>query len=414
MQVPIELVLQEPAHLRRPVFVLLHHQRRVLREGLIEHGHALHVGADQLMRPPLVRHLVRRHVEHVVDVIGIAQVRNKADGLGEWHGIGETLGKLLVVRKLQHPHLAELKRRIHLAEMCQRLLHRLEHAIDVVGVLRVVVDLQCRAIPAIAPDRVARRLERKVIEDRLVHLVVEVVPPVLSPLLVEIAGRQCDLIGAGRDGRLKRHPVGVATHQTVAIGSRVVDLRHPRHGSKAVLAPVVAVLELTALVVAEVREHGVVDERAVLDHVRVGRRIAEAATFELQLEVEIHRRTGSERRLQLVDREAVHLIVTDEVVRRKIECQHLHLDRQQDVQVADRDRGLVGERVVTAYIHASFARVDVDVGAHVGYSRLRHVLVRAIAALVVGLLFLGQVARNVAVDDVGVVEDEAAKSDETG
>jgi hypothetical protein len=57
-QVAVQLVLQELADARLAVGLLHDDQGRVLGQGLGERGVALHVGADDLVGPPLVRQLV--------------------------------------------------------------------------------------------------------------------------------------------------------------------------------------------------------------------------------------------------------------------------------------------------------------------------------------------------------------------
>ena len=51
-----------------PVHVLHHHGGRVLGQRLREHGVALLVGADHLVRPPLVPQLVGADIGHHVDL----------------------------------------------------------------------------------------------------------------------------------------------------------------------------------------------------------------------------------------------------------------------------------------------------------------------------------------------------------
>jgi hypothetical protein len=55
--------------LLEPKLLLHRHQRRVLGQAFRQHGGAAAVGADQLVRPPLVPDFVRGDVERVVDVL---------------------------------------------------------------------------------------------------------------------------------------------------------------------------------------------------------------------------------------------------------------------------------------------------------------------------------------------------------
>ena len=110
-QVAIQFGLQELAHLPATVFLLHHHQCRVLGQRLGQHRCTLHVGADHLVRPPLVRDLVRGHVEHVVDVLLVTQVGDEADRLRVGNRVGEGLGKRAVAGELDDPDLLVLVRR---------------------------------------------------------------------------------------------------------------------------------------------------------------------------------------------------------------------------------------------------------------------------------------------------------------
>ena len=71
-QVAVQFLLQEAADLLLPVHLLHDHQRRILGKGLGQHGHTLLVRADDLVRPPLVRELVRTDIGHIVDLGRVA------------------------------------------------------------------------------------------------------------------------------------------------------------------------------------------------------------------------------------------------------------------------------------------------------------------------------------------------------
>ena len=94
-EVAVELVLEEPPHLRVAVLLLQHHQRRVLGEALGDELGALDVRRHHLVRPPLVRDLVRGDEVRIVDVRGVAVVDlgGEADGLVEGHRVGKRRGE---------------------------------------------------------------------------------------------------------------------------------------------------------------------------------------------------------------------------------------------------------------------------------------------------------------------------------
>ena len=70
----------------------------------------MHVAADDLMRPPLVRHLVRRHVVGVVDVLRVVRVDlgDEADRLRVGDRVRERLREPLITRELEDADLPVL------------------------------------------------------------------------------------------------------------------------------------------------------------------------------------------------------------------------------------------------------------------------------------------------------------------
>src|SRR5688572_15722614 len=70
---------------------------------------AVYVGRDLLVPPPLVRDLVRRHEERVVDVVA-PHVGDEADRLAVGDGVVEALREGGVARELEDAELAVLVR----------------------------------------------------------------------------------------------------------------------------------------------------------------------------------------------------------------------------------------------------------------------------------------------------------------
>ena len=158
-QVVVELVLQESVHLLGTVFLLHHHQRRVLRHRLHQECRALHVAANHLVSPPLVCHLVRGDIERVVEGIFVVLVKtgDEADRLRERHGVGERLCELLIARELENAHLAVLVRAERGLEIVEGLLDRVDHPVDVVVVSGVMVDLNRNVTVTVALDLILGR-----------------------------------------------------------------------------------------------------------------------------------------------------------------------------------------------------------------------------------------------------------------
>ena len=86
----------------------------------------------------------------------------------------------------------------------QRLLHGVEHARHVAAVLGMVMDGELDAVPLVARDRVAGRHHRPEIQDRRSVRSERLATAPGAPFALEIARRERNLIGAGRDGGEKR------------------------------------------------------------------------------------------------------------------------------------------------------------------------------------------------------------------
>ena len=199
----------------------------------------------------------------------------------------------------------------------------------------------------------------------------------------------------------------------------VVEVRHPRPRRQALLAPVAVGRELGGRVVAEARDQrrlgreAGVQERAVGEHRRVGAVVAEAARTVREVEAELGRRAGRERRLERVVVPAQRRHRLDEPRRHgERHARDARLARVVHVQVADRRVAAVGERQRPRDARALLVREDV--GAHVDRRdlRLRCAVVRLEAPLVVGLQPLARGARAEVVDDVRVVGDPRARAGE--
>ena len=100
---------------------------------------------------------------------------------------GQRLREARVARELDDAHLAVLVGAERVGEVVERLLHRVDHARDVVGVPGVVVDLDRDVVPAVARHLPVAREVGEEAEDRPVHLVVEVAAAALGPLALEVA-----------------------------------------------------------------------------------------------------------------------------------------------------------------------------------------------------------------------------------
>ena len=335
----VVLQLQELAHVGAAVFLLHHHQRTVLAHALAQQRAALHVGADHLVRPPLVPHLVGHHIEHHVDVALRAQVGDEADALAVGHGAREGLREAEVARELQDAHLSMAVGAEVLRVVGQRLLHAGDHARHVHAVLVVVVHLHVhgsatsRRGPLFAGHFVAGAQEAVEVLRGVVQRVLEVVAPVLGPLLAQGPGCDGDLVSGGADVRAHVHPVAVG-HQVGVLpqGGVLAQRGHAFLGRQVVLAPVVAVAQFRAGVVADPRHQvSVVEEAAVVHQLDEGDAVLEALGGVAPAHGEGQLGPGRQGRVQPVDPVVEVLVVEDQLPARQVDLQ-VHIIRQEQVQ----------------------------------------------------------------------------------
>src|SRR3546814_1984588 len=132
----------------------------------------------------------------------------------------------------------------------------------------------------------------------------DLIAAVLRPLALQVARRERDLPGGLRDRSREVHPCRAAGNVVVFPLRTVVDRRHPRPLDQLVLLAIVAVLQLPARVVADLRECGeVVEEGAVVDHRGVAAVEREAVRTRRVAELQVHcrarcgwRRSGASAR----------------------------------------------------------------------------------------------------------------------
>ena len=150
-QIPIELVREELLQCSSPRLFLHQRERRVVREPFGEPGRPLHVSTDQLMPPPLVRHLVCCHVERQIQIaIAIPSAEDESNTLGKWNGIRECLRELRIARKLDDANLPELIGTEVGSEVIERGLHRGHHAVEVILVAGMIINLELDAFVLLA------------------------------------------------------------------------------------------------------------------------------------------------------------------------------------------------------------------------------------------------------------------------
>src|SRR5258708_8469356 len=209
-QIIPQLVRQEPLHRFRSVPVLHHHKRAVLRQGFNQGSRSFSVRRYVLMGPPLMRHFMRRQVEGQINRIGLfVYTRNETNALRKWNSVGERLRKTGIAWEFDNAQLMEMERAEIGAAVSERRLHAVGHAVQVEFVAGLVVDLQVYVVPAVAPHLVPPGIEGEEVQNRGVHLVMEVPAPVLYPFFLQISWCNGDLVGAGADSGFEIDPVAV-------------------------------------------------------------------------------------------------------------------------------------------------------------------------------------------------------------
>ena len=355
---------------------------------------------------------MRRDIEHIVHVLGLAQVGNEANRLRVGNGVGKRLGKRGIARKLQNPHLLVLVGREIGTVVVERFARGCDHAVHVVAVLGIEVDLDRQPVPVTLAHLPARRQVGEEGQHRAVHLVVEIAPAVFFPCLLQIARRQRDLVGAGRNGSLKVDPVGLAIELVVGARSFIFELGHALRLTQAALAPLVAVHQLVAGVAQCGEQLHVVEEAAVQVQVVGLAVVGEALVFHRHAEIHVDRCAWLQRLCQLENAKAQHRVVQRHLVRWQAaqhgHCarRHVHVERIHSTAV------LVDQTVVAIDHQAALSRKDIHIGTDFGHAWLCQILVLPVLLLETDLSVHLLVAGNVLVEDVGVVEDPATGGDE--
>ncbi len=191
---------------------MLHgHQGGILGEGFAEHGAALHIGADHLVRPPLVAQFVGGDIGDHVDLGVIAGVDDEADAFGIGDGVGEGLGEIGVVRELQDARLAELIGAEVGLVVVEPELQRRDHAIDVPRVVGVVIDGEVDALIEFMAHGVLGRLHREEHVDRRFGAKLADMATVGDTVGHPIARRDRRLVCDRGDRDIRGDPVGVLT-----------------------------------------------------------------------------------------------------------------------------------------------------------------------------------------------------------
>ena len=418
-QVTVEFGLQEFADLCLAVELLHDPQCGILREGLGEHGHALLVGADHLVRPPLVRDLVRGDVSDEIDLlvtVFIPEVLDETDALRVGHGVRERLREARVGGELEDPCLAELVGREALAEDREGGFHRIQHPLHVVIVRGMVIDRESHRLaagpgPGVARLGIARRLQREEVLDGGLGAGDDGAPPVRGGIAHGHAGGHGRLVGIGAQADLRRHPVAVLAQVVMGIGAVVLQLRGTKLRWQSVLTALGAVLqEAFATHADHGRDLDIVDEAAVRDEARLRPAVREAFLLEPRHETEHTGLARLQGGSQAIDPEPELLVLPIEHCARHLDPLDLQFPRGLQQQLANRFRMAVLEGETALRHGEPLPRVDRHVEGHVGDGRLWRSFQGQELLLGLRLRRLALGRGDVAVQHIAVVVDERTAS----
>ena len=165
-----------------------------------------------------MRQLVGGHIIKIVVLIRIAKISVPAKILRIGNGIGKGLGEFSITRELQNPHLPKLVRAKIFLKITQAIFKRSHHPIQVIGMFVVVENFNVdrfalRTYPFVAQYRIPRRHQIEEIINFAVLYIMKIPPPLVLPFLLQIAGRDGNLIGHGADGTFKGNEVGIVIEQ---------------------------------------------------------------------------------------------------------------------------------------------------------------------------------------------------------
>ena len=303
-EIAVELGFEEEAHVFVAVSVVHDAKGGVLGERLGHHVRALDLAADELVTPPLMTELVGGDEVGVVDVLlGILDAADEAEGLGEGDGVGKGLSELAVTGVLDDAVLRELEGAVVCLVVVQAFLGGVDHLVDIVGVLRVVVDLDVDALVENGLDGVAAGDPRHEVEDvGGAHGVLEEVPAVCGPAALEVAGGEGDLVAGGADDGVVGDPVGLLAGEEVAAGVLGVAARGQLCvGGQVFFAAAARVVKLEIAAVADFRKVRLVEEGAIVGKLRELVAVAEAAALVADPGGERNGFAGRERLVEGVD-----------------------------------------------------------------------------------------------------------------
>ncbi len=394
---------------------MLHDQhRRILREGLVQHRAALLIGTDHLMRPPLMAGLVRRDEGDEIDLVAVGAdgtiVLDEAERFGPRHGVGEGLREAGIVGKFQIAQLAEL-----IGPECpgvdpERRLHRADHAVDLIGMMRVVIDCQVDAVPCVVLLGIRRRLQGEEIQDQRAGLEPRGTPAVPGHVEHLVARGDRRLVGDGGDGDVGAHPVRIMAQETIGARAVVLELggaQLRRH--EVIAAPLHRIGQKEVLVHAERRRDvAIVDEGAVIDDVGLVAAVLEALLLQHRAEHDPLRLTGRERLVEGVDHIVEIVVALLHMRARDRERLHLEPLRPAHMHLAERLALAVDDRIAAVCHDARLVRIDRHVEHHVGDLGRGQGVIFVERLLVIRRPAVVVDGRLIVVQDLDVVVDERA------
>src|SRR5580658_6526622 len=156
--------------------------------------------------------LVGRYVVEQVEIVRFFQALDEADAFGVGDGVGKRLREAAIAREFEDAELLKLVGAEIFIVIVQAGFGRCDHAVEIVFVAWLVIDLEFYAIRFVAPYVVAGGEKGKeIIYARIAHSVFEIAAIVFGPFALEIAWSDGDLIGRGADYGVESDPLGICS-----------------------------------------------------------------------------------------------------------------------------------------------------------------------------------------------------------
>src|ERR1700689_2360756 len=264
------------------------------------------------------------YVVEQIEIIRLFQAFDETDAFGIGDGVRERLREASVARKFEHAELLKLIGAEILIVIGEAGFRGFEHALEIVFVAWLVIDLQLYAVRFVSLYFVTGREEREeIIYARVAHGVFEIAAAAFGPFALEIAGGDGDLIGRCADDGVESDPFGIRGEEIdvgiVGIARRSKFFERP----EMLFAAADGIVQLDATVIADEWEIAAIEENAVVGELGDFVAGADTARGMRDAEIQAHGFVGFERLIQRVDGIEMFFI-SQRLVKGAIEAQFVY------------------------------------------------------------------------------------------